>query len=1316
MPFGQLITELGVDLGKLEKDLAKARTLFAKFHADVSKQAVSVSTGTAVSSGRNIASKSAGSSEFQLSNAQKLEAAFIKIRQRNEHDERAFRALQSRGITENIKNETDAANNKQKLESTFLKIRRQNEADERKARAEQSRAITENTKLDLDGIKKADSERKKAAKEQNERDRNFRSVETDRRQAIAEEIRAQEVRDRKFRQTENARRSAMHEEANRATVGGRVIDINEPSKALERYKKLQTAIAVSGTLTERLGKKFDDIGQKNLKNMVSQAQSFLHVLGAVAGAGIIGGIAAVGKLAIDINKRYEGWKITLAEVLSLTTDLVDANGKAVSAPKQIAENYKVAQDLIVLIRHEAIKTVLTTKELAENVAQTLGFTTAAGATPQQGVKLISRISNLAKSLGAIGEREQGFEVRALLTGQNITRSRIGRALGMSSEEIKGALETGKLIELLNNRLRAGEPFIAAYEKSFDGLTSTLIDKGQELVRQSTEKVFDKLKAKFSSFNESLGPNAEKITEWADTISDALVKGFESIDKFFKSEGFKNAMDFFKFLIAHSREIIATIAALKGLQLLSAGRAFLQNQNRPGALLANTALGAGLQSAGNLGLGNLISKGAPIFGGAAATATGGAIATGGAVVSAAVAIAIAALPLVLASGKITSLIHETITANRERAAREREDAAMLAKASPQVRLLREARDRRAEAEQRLREFNEKPVPTGLKLLELARGRPLSPNAATMQQRKELEADVTFTRAREAQVSRDVELPGRMKTALEEKKTTDAGLKRESLVRRQRDRERRESLEQERIDVAKRLAQMRDDKIAELRATAEADKREVQFGKSRIEDAKRRAEVLKEIELKLQRDIQSEREKERISVAKQLADMADNKRKQLAVELEETIFNIKEEHHSREVQAALIIAARKQYLNKLKDFNQEEKMGRLKFIADTTGNEIQQIRLAAVQEFNDRKQFIKEHASSEKQANREIVEARIRINAETDRKIFDTRKEWAQKAHDLAREIRTERETEIKNRIALEKDVFDFQKRSAKELRDLLRERKDAQRDLARAEKDLAQSKLRLTESDEKRRLREQAGLFVEMAVGSQIVDVGRRKGLDIDEAQAESRRQINELRDQLIQSGGAKTFTDFFRENKFRNVGPAEFGRASEFERRGTEAGLTAEKLSLAEEIESDKREAEDKKRSVEDANRKVKELAEQEQELRTAFNNTVKELQERFNAQVRESADKLAKLGEEAANLSQIMRRSNESFASNFFRTTIGQMAKINPTAARAQAEGALSPGSSFIFGPNSINITGNVTSNELLAMLIEAVEKANRRANPLRR
>jgi hypothetical protein len=1017
MAYGELVAQVRADLAQLDKDLATARGKLKRFYDDAVKMSVPLRGGGARGGGGGATAGGPLDANFRYIEAQ---------RQAAERQQRQFSAAQQSAEREN---QHRAEQVRARANQALRQDHASRMADTQQIIRGRRELAAEDAKVQREGMRLAGA-RQQADKEAQQRT----LVAIKATEAENERVRANALKF--FRQ-----QSGLGPVGGMRPPGGGPAGVPggapgsffAPSNlrgldsVSSKWLKIQQDIGKTGTITERLGKRFETIGNENLKSIVDGTKQWTSLLATGLAGAAVGTFGLLAKTAFDTNVFYERSKITIAEVLALTTKLSDAQGHVVGGVKEQNANYILAEKLIAEVRAQSVRTAFNAQQLVNITAQGLGFAVSAGAKPMQAVPMIAQIANLSRALGARSEQAQGQDVRALFTGQRIGMSRVGRVLGLSQQDIQQHRAAGDLIQFLTERLKAGQPYLDRWASSWEGLTTTFQTHAQVLLQLSLEKTYDKIRERLGDINKVLTP--ERLKEWAETFSRYALQAFDAIDKFFHSDGFKNAMGFFKYLVDHAGEITKIFAALLALKGVTAARALLLNQNRPGALFAGTRVGQSAETLANLGLSGAGQRAGDFIGAEGgvinALKTLGASLAG---IAGPAGLVVAALADVALAAHLAQLAFQTAAANQNRAQTEAETRLIRAGLSPAhvARLKAGANELSfADVAGRNRRALEEALPAATEQARQS-GTGITPgmSPAEIQQR----------------------LPGILQQG------QAAGLERTRQSRYDNEQARQNSIKTQ-IEIQRILKKTHDQQADQLRDAARAEILKVQKD---IVNEKTRSSLISQIRQKLARDLDDLQKEENIKYEKTLAEQTGNKRLALQADYEATVKAIDDEDYTEAKSNRLKLAAHQKYLRDRHELETQERLDQKEYLAKATGDEIQQLKNTAQREFEERRKQLLGEGKSAADIHKEYVVKRT----ELDRNITAKELEWAKQGRDLIRQEADLKANLQRTEITHVQEIRRLQSEQAKERLQALSEERDAQESIQRLTVDRAQAAKRL----------------------------------------------------------------------------------------------------------------------------------------------------------------------------------------------------------------------------------------------------------------
>lgn len=1032
-----------------------------------------------------------------------------------------------------------------------------------------------------------------------------------------------QMRGRLDMQQQFAARRRQADQEERMQVGARLTMQRDFEKRAVAAKKLADE-ARKNSLGGRFGASFQKFNEGNLKSITEEARNFVNTLASVGSAAVIGGVAAYAKYAIEIEQVYQRNKITIAEILTLTTELTDAQGKATSGVHQMAVNYQLADKMIQQVRKEAVRTVLTTDELLQNTTQGLGYALAAGAKPNEAVSLIARISNLAKSLGAHTQREQGFEVRAMLTGQMVPRSRLGRVLGMDSATIKEHLKDGDLVDFLNKKLAAGKPFLDAYARSYQGLVTTIQSKGWQFTHLAFEGVFEKITKRLGDLNKYLSEG--QIEHWAKRFSEGFMNAYEALENFVKSDAFKNIAGFFQYLITHAGTIAGLFGAWKGVQVGSAAAAVLGNMSKGKEGAGVLPLLPGAAAFGRAGIAGL--------GIAAAGLTGYGIGT-------------------LANNPFGALGYQA-TADRELGGKEADLREQ--RSNPLIANLLDAKQRKARSRT---EYQGAVDRFGANSLDASIKRYALNQAVDL----EAQAQQAITKARETNSKRRIEIDA------------EEG-RRHSKLLAERLRADREAAEQERVEVAKKIADLKNDKVGALRAQAELDIREATIGKKQINDPGRRNAYIATVRAGLHKDVVVAKYDQAFERAGIAADSTGNDMQKIRIDAGKSIVaRYKEEGPGAE------------FAHQRAELMQ----GMYRTLADKE---------------REYQQKVKDEVHESRAVWRDLAHTRI----EMEKEVLDLERRTAREARTLVRE-RIDAERELKR--AQEDRIFRI-----KEL------------DQSKAERGLTRQAESYIRANFGGAIGGTGGIgFADSYGGSGLlkhgdVSLASPYGPGFQAGDASNRqylagaanREIRNLGRELAQPGGYESVQKRLQELVGAGGGRITqegFAGLARFGTKAFDLETQADQTTEARAGQEDTRGREDADRSVTDSSRRISELNVRQAELIDGYKTAAAVLKDRFKKELEDTTDKVTKMGVEIGKL-LLELNANHIAISPQQRAALA--AGVNAGGHAGGAVGnALAPTYNFVFHDGSLkNIGGD--AKLYLQKFADALEKDALRTPPSRR
>lgn len=579
MAYGTLITSIAADLSQLDKDLEEAKRRLNKFYDDVSKRTIPVSLDGVEAGGRGGGGVGGGGGagrrrRFDVAGFENDVVQRIPARL-EENEGRRFLAIKQKAVNDNAK--IDAAARK-KEDAENLRSYKAQLADEKTlelARIDEEKRVREERK-------KTDAENLRSYKAQLADEQTLANF----RKEMLEKGTAEAKLDAKARSDAEKELQGMLGQQNTEYV----------RKGMAADKARTAELEKSAQAAARLNQHFE-----SMKSALGNITRRLKNIAGFLGIGAFAGIGAAVTEAFNYNRELQLTKLSLASDLELTTKIVDAHGKQVDRQKELNINLAYTQQVLAQIRKEAESSTLTEKELqaVSRIGLAAALRGGAAAHPEQAIHLTAQLANLSKILQPnLGPEQLVANVRSVIgASPAVRRTALGQVLDLDPKQLRMWKDQGTLVQHLLNILKRAQPIIDQASASFDHLFSTLVSKGQRFLQLSFEKVFEKITGRILDLNTAFSD--EKIEKWAAQFSDDLMKVYDAIENFAKSDGLKRFEDLFKYIVAHAGEILKVLIALKVLQ--GVNTAVKIGQDVGTVLSAGRGAGNGGAPSGLLGL-------------------------------------------------------------------------------------------------------------------------------------------------------------------------------------------------------------------------------------------------------------------------------------------------------------------------------------------------------------------------------------------------------------------------------------------------------------------------------------------------------------------------------------------------------------------------------------------------------------------------------------------------------------------------------------------------------------------------------------------
>lgn len=282
-----------------------------------------------------------------------------------------------------------------------------------------------------------------------------------------------------------------------------------------------------------------------LLTAASSGALLLAVLTGLAGAAL--GLAKLVQEGIRFNGAIERGKIGLASLTASTTDVTDAQGRAVEGMDAFRAASALAETEVKKIQKAAIDTAYEFEDILLTVNSAVAALGGTNVTLSETVSLVTILSRAASAIN-LEPSKFNTQVKQILSGATTVRTDLARVIfpGQGTREIndqiKSLRESGKLYEVLTQKARIYQLTANDVANTFGALSSNVSDALSQFAADSTLTGFDRVKTilreiidgviDFKSETVKLTPTFEKIARFLDaifaTVGDLLLAAVRAI--------------------------------------------------------------------------------------------------------------------------------------------------------------------------------------------------------------------------------------------------------------------------------------------------------------------------------------------------------------------------------------------------------------------------------------------------------------------------------------------------------------------------------------------------------------------------------------------------------------------------------------------------------------------------------------------------------------------------------------------------------------------------------------------------------------------
>lgn len=278
----------------------------------------------------------------------------------------------------------------------------------------------------------------------------------------------------------------------------------------------------------------------------------------------IGGLMLLEKAfsrSIEKARQFQTAQLAISATLMSGYNIKDKQGQTITGPQAFEFSQQQAQKFNAQIIERQAKNILTYEEQLGAFQSSIAAGARKGLAPTKVMELSESAAIVAKTLGLRGEQIANASRLLMGGGVNVGRSAIGRALGVSNQDI--ATRSGDELEaFLKSKMRGfmDPQMQKQFATSIEGVLSTLEAKFDIFWAKVGGKFMKKIGPELEKFGKALeGPDAEKF---GDTIAQLFMSIFKAVEAIVKSPAIPVLMKFIQFLASYGDKIIIGMVLLK----------------------------------------------------------------------------------------------------------------------------------------------------------------------------------------------------------------------------------------------------------------------------------------------------------------------------------------------------------------------------------------------------------------------------------------------------------------------------------------------------------------------------------------------------------------------------------------------------------------------------------------------------------------------------------------------------------------------------------------------------------------------------------
>ncbi len=266
------------------------------------------------------------------------------------------------------------------------------------------------------------------------------------------------------------------------------IDTSKVSEGVNKLDDLSHAAQRAETATE----KWSRDTEKAMKNMDGLGASIKSVTARVLGLATayvsLSKAMELTREGFVYNEQLENARLGIASVIASTVQLQDAQGKVLEGQ----EKFIAAQGMSVKMAKALDVASMGYTDFLTTFQRMLAPSAQLGLQWKDTLGITIRMSNVLSALG-IDMKELGRETTAILTGKNLSLSKVAMRLGISKEELASWGKGEELMAKFTKRFEAFKYAGVAVENTMTAVRAYYEDVVQNIAGEANTALWDKMK-------------------------------------------------------------------------------------------------------------------------------------------------------------------------------------------------------------------------------------------------------------------------------------------------------------------------------------------------------------------------------------------------------------------------------------------------------------------------------------------------------------------------------------------------------------------------------------------------------------------------------------------------------------------------------------------------------------------------------------------------------------------------------------------------------------------------------------------------------